>query len=95
VRPYELVFPEDFDDVEYEYEAKGYLTGLTLVIEGREVPLTVYDPTRLAQDIEDEVRLYGSLAVPNLLVVPKVTRDAVTDAVARLARGDFAEILIP
>jgi hypothetical protein len=89
---YEIVFPDDFADYEYEYEAKGYLTGARLLFGGLEAELAIYDPTRLAQEVDDEIGQVGYLACPNLLVVPEVSKKAISDAVARLSRGQFSEI---
>jgi len=89
---YEIVFPNDFAEYEYEYEAKGYLTGTRLVFGELEAELAIYDPVRLAQEVTDELGQAGYLACPNLLVVPEVSRKAISDAVARLSRGQFSEI---
>lgn len=86
---YELRFPDYLDGYEMETEAKGYLPGVAVVVRGVKAMLTVYDPSRIAQQAADEVMADGFLAVSNLLVVGKVTRDGISAAVAKLADSDF------
>ncbi|MER7757298.1 hypothetical protein [Kitasatospora sp. NPDC097643] len=90
---YHLEFPDGFEEVEFEVECKGYLDGVVVVTEASSYDVVVYEPTRLAEDTADEVSSDGYFAVPNLLVVPVVTRDAITRAVERLAVAGFAELV--
>ena len=90
---YEIIFPNDFADYEFEYEAKGYLAGAKLVFGEREAELVIYDPVRLAQEISDEVDRVGYLVCPNLLVVPEVTGEAISKAVEYLSHSQFSEIV--
>jgi hypothetical protein len=91
---YDVRFPEYLDGYEAETEAKGYLVGVAVVADDRTFNLTVYDRARLVQEIDDELdsdRAY--FAVPNLLVVPLVTRAEISRAVEVLAMGDFLDLV--
>ncbi len=90
---YELRFPDYLDDYEFETEAKGYLTEVRILAGAAGYTLTVYDPVRLAQDAAHEVRRYGYMALANVIVVPKVTRDEIARAAALLARSGFQELI--
>jgi hypothetical protein len=90
---YEVRFPDYLDGYELETEAKGYLTEVRILAGAVGYTLTVYDPARLAQDAADEVRRYGYLALANVIVVPKVTRDEIAKAAALLAQSGFQELI--
>lgn len=75
----ELVLPPDFDEYAWEVEAKGYCPASASVGE-RSVEVTFYDPTRLAQTIADDLTAGRSFAEHRLFVVPRVTRDAMREA---------------
>lgn len=89
---YELEFPVYLDGYELETEAKGYLVDLVVRSGPRQWNLTVYDPTRLSQEVVDELRASGHLALANLLVVPQVTRSAITTALDHLATTNFTNL---
>src|SRR5882757_5912965 len=84
---YSVVFPEYLDDYENETESKGYLVGVQIVLSGRLIELTIYDHVRLVQDIQDELTSDGYFVASNLLVVSRVTREHVHQAVRRMASG--------
>jgi hypothetical protein len=74
-----------------ETEARGYLPA-TLSDGRREIDVVFYDPTRLAQDIEAEVRSRARFASPPIVVVPSVTRSAVEEAAQALADQGFSAV---
>lgn len=82
-----LVLPEDFDDYAWEVEAKGVFWEVRLRYDGLEYPLTFYEPVRLAQDISDQLKASPVFFEQNLMVVPKVTREAMELAVRELVGG--------
>lgn len=90
---HELIFPPEFLEYEYEYEAKGYLTGARIALGEQHADVVFYEPVRLGQDIAEELADTGYLALANLVVVPQVTREALIHAVDLLAEGDFAELV--
>jgi hypothetical protein len=71
---YEVEFPAYLDGNEFETESKGYLVDLIVRSGAREWNLTVFDPVRLGQDVADDVRASGYLALSNVLIVAEVTR---------------------
>lgn len=82
-----LEFPPGFEDYAWEVESKGWLRGVVAVIDGRRYTLTVYDPVRLAQDVEEELKLGAVFLEPNLVVVASVTREHIAAAVREIVRG--------
>ncbi|WP_336051603.1 hypothetical protein [Streptomyces sp. CA2R101] len=90
---YDLQFPDYLAGYEAETEAKGYLVGVRVVAPEATYELTVYDVARLEEEVSEEVESYGSFAVANLLVVPRVTRVDIARAVERLSRSGFAGLM--
>ncbi|MEV0288150.1 MULTISPECIES: hypothetical protein [unclassified Kribbella] len=89
---YEVEYPVDLDDLAYEIEAKGWLPNVVVRSGTRQWTLTIYDPTRLAQDITSELTTSPYAALPNVLVVPHVTRTAITAALNNLATSNFTDL---
>jgi hypothetical protein len=85
-----VVFPDWFDDYEWETIAKGYFVGVILQVgEDRYRPV-FYDPSRLAQEISDALRgSNGYFADRNLVVVQAVDRLHIVAAAERLAAQRF------
>ncbi len=79
-------FPEGFDGYAREVEAKGWLPDVIVTINAQRYSVTFYDPARLAQDIEDELKASAAFFQCNLLVIPSVTRTRMEEAIASLAR---------
>ena len=77
---FELVFPADYDEYAWEYEAKGYIVGVLLVTAENSYPLNFFEPVRLAQDIGGFLDRNPVYFEPNLVVVPSVTRDHMLEA---------------
>lgn len=84
-----LRLPDDFEDYAWEVEAKGVFWDARVVLGGLELPVTFYDPVRLAQDVEEDVESQRSFAVRNLIVVGRLTIEEMTTAIAALAPGFF------
>ena len=83
----ELILPTDFADYAWEVESKGYLDARVRAGE-RVVDVSFYDPTRLAQDIAEEVAAGRLFSSARLLVLARVTPEnmqaAIANAPARL-----------
>lgn len=77
----EIVFPDYFDEYEWEVEAKGWITGIKIALEGRTSFATFYDRERLRQDVEDEVKLNNFMLLDKVIVVPKVNRKEIVSAI--------------
>ena len=85
--PPDVIFPEDyFGRREDETPYKGYLPEVVAKFaDGSRYRLFFMDPIRLAQELADEAssgRPY--FGEPNLIVLPKVTTEAVRRAIAEL-----------
>lgn len=81
-----IEFPEGFDDFAWEVESKGWLQGAIAVIAGRRYSVMFYDPSRLTQDIESELKQNAVFFERNLIVVPSVTRTHMEAAIEVIAR---------
>ncbi|MGW4945513.1 hypothetical protein ACWEOZ_28440 [Actinoplanes sp. NPDC004185] len=93
-KSYEIRFPEYLDGYEAETEAKGYLVGVAVIADGRTFDLTVYDRSRLVQELDDELNSdLAYFAVSNMLVVASVTKNEISMAVEALAKGQFRELM--
>jgi hypothetical protein len=85
----QLRLPADFDNYAWEVESKGVFWDATAINEGREIPITFYDPARLAQDIADELLARRPLAIRNLVVLERVTAELMSAAVLTLPAEFF------
>lgn len=81
-----LEFPTGFEDYDWEVEAKGWLPGIVAVIQGHRYTLTVYDPARLIQDVEDALKGGRVFFERNLVVVASVTRESIASAVQEIVQ---------
>jgi len=85
----ELVLPEDFDDDAWLLESKGWYPGASVRSGDREVAVTFYDPTRLAQDIEADLAGGHLVSFAHLIVVERLTVENMRRAISRLDRAFF------
>ncbi|MEV8508784.1 hypothetical protein AB0368_28690 [Actinoplanes sp. NPDC051475] len=90
---YELIFPDYLDGYEHETEAKGYLVGVSVVVDGQPADFVVYDPVRLMQEVADAIESAGLFSEQRLLVVARVTREEITSAIQKLSAGNFHDFL--
>ncbi|MFD7158496.1 hypothetical protein ACFV9C_28130 [Kribbella sp. NPDC059898] len=86
---FEIKFPEYLEGYEFATESKGYLVDVVIRSGTRMCRLTIYDPGRLQQEIADEIHAAGSLALSNVLIVEKVTREYVIDALSERVESEF------
>ncbi len=75
-----LTLPEDFEDYAWEVEAKGVFWDTSTRIGDREVTVTFYDPVRLSQDIEEDLREHRVMELNRVLVIPRVTKQHMLEA---------------
>jgi hypothetical protein len=91
-------FPKDYDaQSAYETPSRGYLSEIVVQLEdGSRYQLFFIDPVRLQQELTDQVQLGRAYwAEPNLVVLPRVTTEAIHQAVEGLAAEDFFKHLKP
>jgi hypothetical protein len=86
MKQYTLKWPDDFGDYSWEIESKGWFVGLEIVIDGKTLRPTFYDPVRLSQDIAGETSGAGFFFEPFLIVIRQVNRETIERAVADLAK---------
>jgi hypothetical protein len=85
-------FPDDIHDRPGEIEAKGYLGAVQIIAGSAVYELEFYDEVRLAQAIADDLRSHGFFSGRGIVVVPRVTREAIERAVACLSRRGFVDV---
>lgn len=93
-----VVFPDWYDELaEVEAEHKGWLQGVEVGLgDGSRYPVHFCDPVRLAQDVEEGVKWDRPfVAEPGMVVIPAVTRVAISLAVEQLAADGFFASLRP
>jgi hypothetical protein len=92
---YVVHFPYYFDEREWEVTAKGWFSDLLVEYGGRVYRPVFYDPTRLAQEVADEVTsARGYFIEQNLVVVQAVDRSNIVAALDGLCERHF-ETLVP
>lgn len=77
----------------FELEAKGWLSDVTVITNsGHKYSMCFYDPTRLAQDLEEEIKSGKSAIIEKgLVVVSKLTKKNIEAAIAQAeSEGYFA-----
>lgn len=84
-----LMLPTDFGEYAWLLESKGYFTDALVRVGQQDYPVTFYDPTRLAQDIAEELAAGRSFWAARLIVVPALTEEAMHSAVASAPREWF------
>lgn len=82
-----LELPADFNEYGWDVEAKGCFGGAQLSAAGKTYKLNFYDPVRLAQEIDAELRRGQIFFESNLVVVKSVTREEMEQAVNALLRA--------
>lgn len=92
-----LQFPYGWDEqIAIEASQRGlYYHAVVQLPNGERVRVGFYDSLRVAQDIErNEGRPGSHVAIPGMIVVPKVTLEHMKSAIKELYRGDFFEELM-
>ena len=89
---FHIVFPDWYDERgEWEANEKGWLQGVEVHFANGDVhPLFFYDPVRLAQDLETDVK-HGRpfVAHPGMIVIPEITREAIVEVVSKLVEDAY------
>ena len=91
-------FPDWYDERgEWEVESKGWLQGATVELaNGNRYPVFLYDPVRLQQDLEADAKQGRPwVAEPGLIVLPELTRAAITAVIEQLVKNDFFQHFVP
>lgn len=92
---YELHLPADFDEYEWQAEVKGWFGDAKLAVAGAVYELIFYDQTRLAQEIADELSSNPAFVDENLIVLRKVTRCEIENAVRYIVEKEKYRSLTP
>lgn len=93
-----LLFTCDFDErTEWEIQQKGWFEqALVRLPDGSTVPVCFWDPVRLAQDLEADLKAGRiCIAQPGMIVIPKVTVKNMQAAVEELYSEGFFDRFKP
>jgi hypothetical protein len=81
----ELTYPSWYDELaEFEHEEKGFLEGVLVTSEGREITLNFYDTTRFAQDAADGIHDSGFFYISSIVIVESVSRRHIEEAAQKI-----------
>lgn len=69
-----LILPDNFDSDAWEIRAKGCFFGAFVRVNGQDLPITFYDPIRLQQDVDAELRTDFVSLPERTVVLQEVTR---------------------
>ena len=86
-----IIFPEGFDErAAFEIPLKGWLSAQIELADGCRYAVYFSDPIRLQYDVDEAVKsAKPCFAEPGLILVPKVTVQAIQDAVQFLWKQGF------
>lgn len=90
-----LNLPDDFDDYEWEWIAKGCFSGARVEIGGKVYFLNFYDIGRLGQEMEDALARDAVFVEKNLVVIRSVTRAEMEKAVDFIVGSNRLPFLAP
>lgn len=93
-----LTFTQEFDEhLADMVEEKGWCgLGVAELPNGTRMDLFFYDPVRLASDLESILKSGGvCIAYPNMIIIPKVTREYMEAAVKELDEKGYFESQTP
>src|SRR5579871_744585 len=92
----QLIFSIDFDDrIAWEVEQKGFVEHVRIELPDKRVATVCFwDPTRLAQDLDNDIkRGQACIGEPGLIVIPRVTVENMKAAVNELYTNGYFERL--
>ncbi|MEV0568239.1 hypothetical protein [Dactylosporangium sp. NPDC050588] len=89
---YAIIYPAELDDYDWYMTGKKGWIDVTVRWDGGEQLLEFYDPVRLGQCVDEDIRQVGRFFGRNVIVVPEVTEAAIEAAVVALAARDFVDI---
>jgi hypothetical protein len=87
-----IEYPIEWDERDnLERPAKGWLDGVKVTkANGKNYLLSFYDPTRLAQDLEEELKIgKAGIVEKGLIVIKEVTKENIEKAIAQADREGY------
>jgi hypothetical protein len=93
---YKISFPDNYatdEYIQFEVESKGYLRGVIVIINNISYTMTFYDPVRLHQDIEEELKSEKYFFESNPVIVPGVTKNCIVEAIDSLIKNDDIKLM--
>ncbi len=90
---YTINLPKDFVDYAWEVQVKGWFSGASIVCGTKRYQLNFFDPTRLSQEIKDELDHKNFFFEPNLIIVKEVTQAAIEEAITALVERGYLNSL--
>ena len=89
-----IEYPIEWDERDnLERPAKGWLDNVKVTKEnGKEYLLSFYDPARLAQDLEEEIKMgKAGIVEKGLMVIKEVTKENIEKAIEQADREGYFE----
>ncbi len=86
---YKIIFPDYSEHskfAQFETESKGYLYGVKLKTKKSTYELVFYDPIRLQQELEMEVKDNLYFHEPNLIILENITKEAIENAIKKYVK---------
>ncbi len=93
-----LIFQYEFGEREqFEAQSRGYLSHVFVELSNKKkYPVVFYDRVRLAQDLEEELKLGNKfIAEPGLIILPEVTIENMLAAINRLEKERYFDSFVP
>lgn len=79
-----LILPPDFSEYAWEVEFKGCFFGASVQIGDESFPVSFYDPSRLAQEIAEDISNGRPFMATRIIVVERVSTEEMTLAINEL-----------
>ncbi len=91
------IFCSDISELkEFDSVNRGYRSDIFVKIGSNFFRLHVYDITRLKQDFDSEISIYGYFGIePNIVLVSKVDLKHITKTIANLYKQKYFEQIKP
>ncbi len=94
---YIINFIEEYSDnlYQFEVESKGYFYGVTVVLNnGKTYQLSIYNSTRLKQDVDDEIENTGFFYEENIVFLKNIDKDTIIEGVKKLWEHNCFENMV-
>ncbi|WP_299390695.1 hypothetical protein [Pelagibius sp.] len=88
---YQIVWPSDFDRIEWLLESKGVLFDIEVKVGDHTIMATFYDPVRLSQDIEEEIQSSGFFSETFIIVLERLTKRNIEATLDKMYRSGLLE----
>lgn len=92
---YNIIFPKNIEDYEWELSSKGYFSETEFIHEDRIYKISFYDPVRLSQEIEDALLKGEAFLDKNTVVIQEVSMVNMKRAIEEIISSKKLDYLVP